>query len=147
MSEDRSGRCMCGAVRFTAVGMRTEITACHCDMCRRWSSGPFFAVGCERLELEDEDALGVISSSSWAERGFCRSCGSSLFYRITAPGKLQGATTVSLGTLDDQGGLTLVKEWFIDKRPEAYALAGEHECVTEAQVFAMYGGDSGELAP
>ncbi|MCA9704856.1 MAG: GFA family protein, partial [Myxococcales bacterium] len=102
-----------------------------------------FAVGCERLVFDDEEAVGVVTSSAWAERGFCQRCGSGLFYRITAQGAYHGSTTVAVGTLDDQRGLTLVKEWFIDKRPEVYALEGAsgRECVTEAQVFAMFGGE------
>lgn len=140
MSDDRTGKCMCGAVRYTAQGVKPEISACHCDMCRRWSGGPFFAVNCERLVFEDEEALGVIASSAWAERGFCQKCGSGMFYRVTAEGPFQGTTTVALGTLDDQGELTLVREWFIDKRPEVYGLEGQsgRECMTEAQVMAQF---------
>lgn len=139
MSDERTGKCLCGAVNYTAR-VQSEISACHCDMCRRWSSGPFFGVSCESVRFEGEDALGTIQSSPWAERGFCTKCGSGLFYRVTAEGPHQGMTSVALGTLDDQGGLSLVKEWFIDKRPEVYELAGERECLTEAQVMALFGG-------
>lgn len=87
-----------------------------------------------------EESLGVIKSSDWAERGFCEECGSGLFYRLTAEGKYQGMTSVSLGTLDDPSGITITKEWFIDRKPEAYALAGERTRITEAEVMAMFGG-------
>ncbi len=131
---------MCGAVAFTAHGVNPEISACHCGMCRKWSSGPFFAVSCEELSFGSQEALGMIASSDWAERGFCSKCGSGLFYRITVEGPMKGMTSVALGTLDNQTGLTLTKEWFSDKRPDVYELAGERECVTEAQVLAMFGG-------
>ena len=39
----RTGRCLCGAVTFTCSDV-DEIDCCHCDMCRRWAGGPFFAV-------------------------------------------------------------------------------------------------------
>jgi hypothetical protein len=38
---ERTGKCMCGAVSYTAKGVDKEIAACHCSMCRRWASGPF----------------------------------------------------------------------------------------------------------
>lgn len=134
---------MCGAVRYTAHGVKPQASACHCDMCRRWAGGPLLVADCERLEFEGEDALGMITSSEWAERGFCQKCGSGLFFRITAEGPMQGETSVALGTLDDQSGLTLTREWFVDRRPDVYALEGEHECMTGAQIFAQYGSAVG----
>lgn len=84
----------------------------------------------------------MVESSDWAERGFCGECGTNLFYRLTAPGKYQGVTSISLGTLDEQNGIPLVKEWFIDMKPDVYALEGDRQRVTSAEVMAMFGGDS-----
>jgi hypothetical protein len=109
-------------------------------MCRRWAGGPWLGAESESIDWSGEDAIGVFTSSSWAERGFCTKCGTGLFYRVTAPGPHQGATVLSLGSLDDQTGLAVTKEWFIDKKPEAYTLAGDHETLTEAEVFAQFGG-------
>lgn len=115
-------------------------SACHCDMCRRWGSGPWIGASAQALEYEQQQTLGTIQSSAWAERAFCKKCGSSLFYRVTAEGKYQGLTSVAVGALDDQTGITITRETFIDKKPECYALEGDRERVTEAQVFAMFGG-------
>jgi hypothetical protein len=104
-------------------------------MCRRWTGGPLLSVNCKELKWEGEPTF--FQTSKWAERGFCGKCGSSLFWRITSDGKYQGVTSVTLGTLDDQEGLPLNREWFIDNKPSTYALAGERACVTEAQAFAM----------
>ncbi|MEM1415546.1 MAG: GFA family protein [Myxococcota bacterium] len=136
----RSGGCLCGAVRYEARGVRPEVSACHCAMCRRWCSGPLFAVPVEALRyLAGEDgALRTVTSSPWAERGFCASCGSGLFFRVTKEGPHQGFTTVALGTLDDQTGITLNREWFSDLEPAAYHLEGERERLTSAQIAAMF---------
>ncbi len=123
-----------------ARGVSDTASACHCEMCRRWSSGPFLAVGVEGLEAVEGEAT-TIQSSPWAERGFCGTCGSSLFYRLTAEGKLQGVTNVAFGALEDTSGITVVREWFHDKKPEGYALAGETKKITEAEAMAMFGGD------
>ena len=140
---ERTGKCLCGAVSYTAKGLKPELGACHCGMCRRWSGGPLLATGTKDVAWQGEDKIRTFKSSDWAERGFCSACGSSLFYRVTAPGPHQGTIQLAFGTLDDQTGFDLNLEWFIDKKPEAYALAGEHKTLTEAQVFAMFAGGEG----
>jgi hypothetical protein len=111
-------------------------------MCLRWSGGPLLAVFVENLEFTRDDGLTWFESSDFAERGFCSQCGSSLFWRLTAEGKYQGTTSVCLGALDDKSGVNLVKEWFIDRKPDCYALEGSdgRECITEAQAVAMLEG-------
>ena len=133
---------MCGAVSYTAEGIEPHISACHCGMCRRWTGGPLLSTFAKEVRWRGEDAITTFKSSEWAERGFCSKCGSSLFYRITAPGKYQGMLSLAFGTLDDQTGFTMDKEWFFDKKPDAYTLEGERKRVTEAEAFAMFSGAS-----
>jgi hypothetical protein len=139
---ERTGRCLCGAASFVARNVHAEASACHCGMCLRWASGPYFGVPVGSLDWEHDETVATFPSSTWAERGFCTRCGSSLFFRITAPGTYQGMTSVAMGSFDDKTGLTLAREWFIDKRPELYELAGERTTVTEAEAMAML-GDAG----
>lgn len=135
---DRTGQCLCGAVSFVARGVQLErASTCHCGMCQRWSGGPAIALFVKSIELERDDGLVWYQSSSAAERGFCNRCGSSLFWRMTAEGKYQGTTSVLLGSLDDKTGVKLAKEWFIDRKPDAYSFAGEREHITEAEAFAI----------
>ena len=89
-----------------------------------------------RLILAGATEVGPMASEL-AERAFCNRCGSSLFWRMTAEGPYKGTTSVTLGSLDDRSGVTLVKEWFIDRKPDGYAMAGERECITEAAALAM----------
>lgn len=91
----------------------------------------------ESIDITKDEGLAWTQTSTLAQRGFCSGCGSSLFWRLTAEGKYQGTTSVSLGCLDDKTGVRLIKEWFIDKKPDAYSLAGERECITEAEAFAV----------
>lgn len=136
---EKTGRCMCGAVHFRAEVPTSEASACHCDMCRQWTGSTLVAVTAQDLTwTKGEEHLGMIASSAWAERGFCKRCGSSLLYRVTAEGPYQGHTTVSIGSLDDPSGFEIVREYFIDKKPGAYTFEGEREQLTEAQVQAMF---------
>ena len=78
----RTGHCLCGAVRFDAEEVAKSFSACHCEMCQRWSSGPFFATTVGKVRFTGEENLSRYRSSAWAERGFCKICGSNLFFRI-----------------------------------------------------------------
>jgi hypothetical protein len=100
-------------------------------MCRRWSGGgPFFAVRTSAVTFEGEDNLGRFTSSDWAERCFCKMCGSHVAYFLV-PMK---AYMLSSGLFDDSFKLSL--EIFIDRKPDGYALAGDHPRWTEAETFA-----------
>lgn len=132
-----NGQCMCGAVSVTATPAKDAIGACHCDMCRRWTSSALMTFQAE----PGYAALGPVktyTSSEWAERAFCEVCGSALWYRMTAPGPMQGQTQMAAGLFENAGGHRLSLELFIDKKPEGYAFAGDRKQITEAEMMAMY---------
>lgn len=129
-----TGKCLCGAVLVVGTANDPEVGACHCNMCRRWSSGPYFEVTCENVTFEGEDNITKFRSSEWAERGFCNKCGSNLFYHIIDSQEFQ----ISIGLMDDQSDLRLSLQVFIDSKPPFYALANKTETMTAAEVFAKY---------
>ena len=127
-----TGRCLCGAVRFTAEEVQVHHHACHCGMCRRWSGGAaFFGASTKNVKFEGEENITRFASSAWAERGFCRTCGTSLFYYLK-PAKFY---SMSVGTFDDQTPFELVREIFIDRKPGGYSFAGDHPRWTEAETI------------
>ncbi|MEL6232919.1 MAG: GFA family protein [Pseudomonadota bacterium] len=136
---ERSGKCLCGAVRYRFASAEDSIGACHCEMCRRFSGGVFMTIEAApgSVVFEGAENITVYKSSDWAERGFCKICGAGLFYRVTVPGPYQGMTMMTAGTLDDPSDLPLATELFIDQKPEGYAFAGTQETLTEAEVMAM----------
>ncbi len=134
------GTCLCGAVKFTAVPVSSEVGACHCTTCRGWCSGPFMGIDCgATLQVEQTDSLGVYNSSEWAERGFCKTCGSSLFYRL----KDSGQSFVSVEALGVSGNATLSDEVFVDEKPDYYAFAQATRKMTGPELFALF-QDQGE---
>ena len=77
------GSCLCGKVKIHASSLSTDIGACHCSMCRKWTGGPYLAVDCNtEVEFSGESYVSSFSSSDWAERGFCSECGTHLFYKL-----------------------------------------------------------------
>ena len=80
-----SGSCQCGAVRFSVTPGPAKSTVCHCRMCQRATGNAFAPL----LEVPNTRAtitgpLATFASSTLAERGFCPTCGTPLFYRTIA---------------------------------------------------------------
>ncbi len=138
-----SGSCLCGAVKYTVTSLPSSAGACHCGTCRKWSGGIYIGVQVAPDDICFEGAENItrFKSSDWAERGFCGICGSSLFYRVTAPGPHEGTYHIGMGTLDDPGGLRVTEEIFTDAKPKGYAFAGDLKGMTGAEVFALFSGD------
>lgn len=127
----KTGRCLCGAVRFEGM-VGPHMDACHCGNCRRWTGGMFMAVPVTELAIENEAGLAAYKSSDYGERVFCRTCGSSLFWRMQD----RSATVVSLQALDDPSGIDFAEEIFVDKKPAIYAFANDTRKLTGAEFFA-----------
>jgi hypothetical protein len=140
MAESKSGGCLCGAVRFTATPANDDVGACHCSICRRWSAGPFMVRDCgTSLKIEDASKAGVYRSSEWAERGFCKTCGTTLYYRLIE----KDMYFVSAEAFDDVKTLAFTSQVFIDEKPAYYDFANKTHNMTGAEVFALFapGGD------
>lgn len=135
-----TGHCLCGAVKVTVTDLSGDMHACHCENCRRSSViGINVPVPVGALSVEGQDAVAIYDSSDWGTRAFCKICGSNLWFRA----KQEGADYyISPGLLDDLSGLKLVEEIFIDRKPDAYAFAGETKKMTGDEFFAMIASSS-----
>ncbi len=140
---EKSGKCLCGAVSFSVVPKHEEggvhIEACHCIMCQRQLGGPFIGISLAKAPtIEDDTRIGVYQSSEWAERLFCNTCGTNLFYRF----RDGGMYTVLAGSLDDLSDGILTKEIFIDQKPDYYDFVQPTEKMTAAEVIAAFASES-----
>jgi hypothetical protein len=137
MSESikQTGSCLCGAVSFTAKNPGKRVEVCHCGMCRRWGGGPFMEIDCgTEISFSGEENIEVFDSSAWAERGFCRNCGSHLFYRLKEINQHQ----VPVGLFDNQEGLVFECQVFIDRKPSFYSFSNKTKNLTEAEIVEMH---------
>ena len=138
MSDRRAGRgqCLCGAVRFTVSSMSKSVGACHCTMCRKWGGGPFFDVDCGTdVVFDGEENISLFDSSAWAERGFCRQCGTHLFYTL----KENKQYMMPAGVFDNDSDLVFDHQVFIDEKPAYYSFANKTKDMTGVEIFAQYG--------
>ena len=131
-----NGQCLCGAVRFEAVADDVELGLCHCKMCRRWGGGlPQAGINASVSLTDGEaDALSWWRSSAWGERGFCRQCGTSLFWRLV--GNENAPWVVLAGAIDDDGALSIKEHIFIDDKAAFYELADDAPRQTGAMFTA-----------
>ena len=138
-----TGSCLCGAVKYELSTDPTEAGACHCGMCRKWTGGIniSFEAKPDQISFEGTENITTYMASEWGERCSCSKCGSSLYYRIVAPGPHYGTYYVGMGTLDDPSGITVNQEIFTDCKPKGYALSGDLQGMTEAEFMALYAGD------
>lgn len=131
----QQGTCLCGAVTLRVEVTEPSISVCHCHLCRIWSGGPMLAVESARPTLTGEENVGVYATSDWAERGFCRRCGTHLFYRL----KSGEHYAIPAGLLGDAAPWTLALQIFTDDKPDYYDFANPMRSMTGAEVFEAFG--------
>ena len=130
-----TGSCLCGCVRFSTTTMHKNVGACHCSMCRKWGGGPLMVVDCDTdVEFTGIDNISIYNSSDWAERAFCKRCGSHLFYRL----KQSQQYHIPVGLIDTKADFIFDHQVFIDKKPAYYRFANQTEDMTEAEIFTRY---------
>lgn len=134
---EHQGHCLCGAVTVVARNLSDKISACHCEMCRRWSGS--IQMG---IEAKEEDAtvtgpVKVYRSSSFAERAWCDKCGSALWLRNVA-GRDVGYFEFMPGLFENAGDAKLTRVVYADCCPDGFALAGDYERVTKTDYEAQF---------
>lgn len=115
------GSCLCGSVTYEVTGALRKSVACHCTQCRKTSGHYWSATQAApgALTIHDQGSLRWFRSSDKAERGFCSTCGSSLFWRHDDDG---GAVSIGSGTLDGATGITEDKHIYAGDKGDYYEL-------------------------
>ncbi|TDQ80830.1 hypothetical protein A8950_2698 [Dongia mobilis] len=118
--QTRRGECLCGAVRFETLGQLTAPTACHCGMCRRWHGalGVYTSASNAAFRLSGGENLGWYRSGPESERGFCRICGSSLFWRLVDGDQID----IAMGAINPPTGLRLDRHIWVAHRGDYYGI-------------------------
>jgi hypothetical protein len=135
------GSCLCGAISLSTTKINHHVAACHCSTCRKWGGGALLVVECGTdVSFRAEENIGIYQSSEWAERGFCKKCGSHLFYRL----KQNNQYYIPVGIFDNDEGFVFEHQVFIDEKPEYYSFANETKNMTGAELFAQFSTSSSE---
>ena len=135
MSEtsESSGSCLCGAVKVLAKTMSKNFGVCHCGMCQTWGGGPLLATDCGAdVSFEGEDSMAIYQSSDYAERGFCKQCGTHMFYRL----KERKLYHVPVGLFDLPEGVRFASQIFMEDKPDYYDFSNKTHNMSGEEVFA-----------
>ena len=106
------GRCECGSVRYRVTGSLRDVINCHCSRCRRFTGHHMAAtsVPADRLHLLSSETLSWYQPAEGVHYGFCRRCGSSLFWKTDAK---SSSVSIAAGTLDQPTGLRTTTAWWV----------------------------------
>ncbi|MFZ7126191.1 MAG: GFA family protein [Desulfobacterales bacterium] len=119
-----TGGCLCGSVRYEVRGALMPVINCHCSKCRRFHghAAAYTATRRENLILIDERGLAwyrsVQDETPDVYRGFCRECGSSLFW--DPRGKLN--ISIAAGSIDPPTGLFTERHVWVSQKTDYYVL-------------------------
>jgi hypothetical protein len=119
-TEIHKGSCLCGSIRFTTRGPLRGVIYCHCTQCRK-QSGHYYAatnVPDGNIAIDGGEGISWYRSSSDARRGFCRTCGSALFWKRDG----SDYTSVLAGSFDQPSGLKGASHIFTADQGDYYAI-------------------------
>ncbi|MBL9049470.1 MAG: GFA family protein [Tabrizicola sp.] len=119
ISKSWTGGCQCGAVRYALTETPANACICHCRMCQK-QFGNFFGAFCDvapdRFHLTRGEP-GWFHSSDQALRGFCRDCGTPLFYKFLSTQRI----AVTIGSLDRHSDMKPEFQYGIESREPWFA--------------------------
>jgi hypothetical protein len=113
-----TGGCLCGAVRYEIDGPFPAPSACHCAQCRRQHGalGVYTLAPTDRYKIKGNRHVAWYESSPGIRRGFCKICGSKLFWERIGSGQLD----VTLGTIDPPTGLKIERQIYLADAGDYY---------------------------
>jgi hypothetical protein len=120
MTNNSTGSCLCGAVKYQVTGALRPVVACHCGQCQKTSGHHVAATSAKRedFKLLEERGLKWFSSTVGIRRGFCQQCGGNLFWdKAELP-----SISIFAGTLDQPSGLQLVEHIYVEEKADYYEI-------------------------
>ena len=114
------GSCLCGGVKFITKSFHRNIFNCHCVQCMK-THGNFAAyTNLKDLNVKflTKRTLGWFKSSKKAQRGFCKKCGASIFFKMNKSDNI----SISAGVFDKSLKVRTTRNIFIKNRLKYYKL-------------------------
>lgn len=113
-----AGHCLCGEISFRGTyDDENGLKACHCGQCRRWSGHVWAAILPASMQITGRPKW--YRASDFARRGFCGTCGSSLFWQRDGSDIID----VAAGAIDSPTGLRLQGHIFVIDKGDYYDIA------------------------
>lgn len=118
MTQEKTGGCQCGRVRYRVTLENDDAYLCHCRMCQR-ATGGFAAafVGAQKDSVTWESPPDWYRSSPIAHRPFCSVCGTPLGFAF-----MEGGThfDLTVGSFDDPSQFVPTSHSGVESMHEAW---------------------------
>ena len=121
--EVHEGGCLCGAVRFRVDGPLRGAINCHCGQCARTHGhyASYSNAANTDLTLSGGGDITWYNASPDARRGFCRVCGSQLFWGALGA----DPTSIAAGALDQPSGIETIGHIYVADKADYYEIADD----------------------
>lgn len=131
-SKIASGGCFCGSVRYEVKGPLRGVVNCHCSQCTKLNGnfGSHTKALKSKITITKDEGLSWYKISDIARRGFCRECGSGLFWDHIE----QNALGIIAGSLDRPTDLKTIGHIFVEDKSDFYEITDD---------IQQYNGSSG----
>ncbi len=115
------GSCLCGGVAFTVDAALPPPDICHCRACRKQSGHCFASTDVPKaaVTLHASATLAWYASSEQIRRGFCSTCGSTLFWEPAH----RDWTAIAMGAFDGPTGTAAAMHIFVAEKGDYYTIA------------------------
>jgi len=115
-----SGSCLCGKVNFEITEINRDVVMCHCQQCRKQTGHLVAAtrINNDSIYIEGDEHLTWFAASEDAKRGFCKFCGSVLFWKRNN----SDTTAVMAGSLETPTGLDTISHIFTEFKGDYYEI-------------------------
>ena len=114
------GSCLCGGVKFKTKDFHRQVFNCHCIQCMKTHGnfGAYTALKDLNVKFITKRTLKWFKSSKKAQRGFCKKCGASIFFKMNK----SNIISISAGLFDKSLKLKTIRNIFTKNRLKYYSL-------------------------
>lgn len=115
-----TGSCLCGAITLQIDSLDRDVIICHCQQCRKQTGHVVAATRAldKNINIKGEEFLTWYAASENAKRGFCKQCGSLLFWKNTSTDH----TSIMAGCLESPTHLKTISHIYTEEKGDYYDL-------------------------
>lgn len=114
-----TGSCLCGAVTFSVDADLPALNACHCTQCRKQTGHYLASTDVAKSALDVAGDVTWFQSSEKVRRGFCATCGSTLFWDPV----FRDWIGIAMGAFDGPTGTEMSLHIYVAEKGDYYEIA------------------------
>ena len=116
----KTASCLCGNIKIRVKGKLRNVINCHCSQCMKTHGNYAAYTACpeEHIIFIKKRTLKWYQSSKIAKRGFCLTCGASMFYKLLNSENI----SIAAGMFNNPTNLRTHSNIFIKRKLDYYKL-------------------------